>query len=140
MGRQTFKPTLQDSSQIPHGDWGVAASRVELLIGSPHESAALALHIASGNVQNAFHHMGIPECLRPYFCLKLASVRAFGMTGKVLQFLGACSFVSMSLSTRRSVQSSLSLPVLTDGGLPVVVGANHSVWCSLELHLDRSVP
>ena len=64
---------------------GDAFSRVELLVGSPDESAALALHIASGDVQNAFHQMGIPEWLRPYFCFSLLSGRAFGMTGSFVQ-------------------------------------------------------
>ena len=105
---------------------GDAFSRVGLLFGSPDESAA-ALHIASGDVQNAFHHMGIPEWLRPCSCLRPLSARAFGMMGKIVQgsrvsaeqkvvscasdaangvFPGACSFVSTSLSSRRIVRIS----------------------------------
>ena len=62
---------------------GDAISRVDLLIGISDESAAL--HIASGDVQNAFHHMGIPEWLRPHFHLGALTARAFGMTGKIVQ-------------------------------------------------------
>ena len=68
-GRQTVKPTFQGTSQIPHGNWD-SFSRVELLIGNLYEGEALALHIASGDVQNAFHHVGIPEWLRSCFCLR----------------------------------------------------------------------
>ena len=42
-------------------------SRVKLHIGNPEGGGALALHIASGDVQNVFHHMGIAEWLRPFF-------------------------------------------------------------------------
>ena len=49
---------------------GDAFSRVELLMERSDESAALALHIASGDVQNAFHHMAISDWLRPSFCLR----------------------------------------------------------------------
>ena len=63
---------------------GDAFSCVELLIGTPDEIAADALHIASGDVQNAFQHMGIHQWLRPYFYLRLFSARAFDMTGKIV--------------------------------------------------------
>ena len=49
----------------------------------------MALHTAFGNVQNAFHHLGIPDWLRPYFSLRHLSARAFGMTGKIVQG-GSC--------------------------------------------------
>ena len=64
---------------------GDAFSRVELLLVSPDETAAPALHIASGDVENAFRHMGIPEWLRPHFCLRRPSASAFGLTGKIVQ-------------------------------------------------------
>ena len=119
------KPTLQVTSKIPHGNWGCLFSRVKLFVGNPDDGEAPAPHIASGDVQNAFHHMGIPEWLRPYFCWRLVSARAFGMTGKIAQgvrvsgeqklfpaaltlpmefFPGACSFASMSASSRRTVR------------------------------------
>ena len=49
---------------------GDSFSRVELLFGNPEEGEAPALHIASGDVRNAFHHMGIPERLRLFFVLE----------------------------------------------------------------------
>ena len=64
---------------------GESFSRVEILNGNPDGGVAPALHIASGEVQNTLHHMGIPEWLRPYFCLWFLSARAFGMTGKNVQ-------------------------------------------------------
>ena len=60
-------------------------SRVELHIGDPYEGEAPALHIASDDLQNVFHHMGIPEWLRPYFYLRPLSARALGMTSKIVQ-------------------------------------------------------
>ena len=45
-------------------------SHVELLFWKPDEGEAPALQIASGDVQNAFHHMGVSEWLRPYFYLR----------------------------------------------------------------------
>ena len=76
--------TLQGSSTFFFMVSGDAFSHVGLLFGSPDESAA-ALHIASGDVQNGFHHMGIPQWLRPCSCLRPLSARAFGMTGMIVQ-------------------------------------------------------
>ena len=76
--------TLQGSSTFFFMASGDAFSHVGLLFGSPDESAA-ALHIASGDVQNGFHHMGIPQWLRPCSCLRPLSARAFGMTGMIVQ-------------------------------------------------------
>ena len=73
-GRQAAKTTFQGTSQIHHGNWH-SSSRVELLIGNPNHGEALALHIASGGVQNAFHHMGNPERLRPYLSATFVSSR-----------------------------------------------------------------
>ena len=116
---------------------GDSFSSVELSIGNPDEGEAPELHLASGYVQDSFHHMGIPEWLRPYFCLRPLSARAFGMMGKNVQGVrvsaerkavscathvahgvsGTCSFPSMSASSRRTCADlPLSLPVITDGG------------------------
>ena len=45
---------------------GYAFSRVELLLGTPDEGEAPALHSAFSDVQDAFHHMDIHQWLRPY--------------------------------------------------------------------------
>ena len=126
---------------------GGGFSRAELLIGSLDESAALALHLASGDVQNAFHHMAIPEWLRADICLRNLSAGAIGMTGNIVHgsrvsteqklflapltlpvgFPGACSSVSMSGHQANCADLPLSLPDITDGRPPNVVGPNHSV-------------
>ena len=126
---------------------GDSFSRVELLIGNLEEGEALALHIASGDVRNAFHHMGMPERLRFFFCLRPLSARAFGVTGKIVQafmsprnkscFLrhSRCPWVSWSmffcwhvgLQQANCADSLLGLPIITYGEPPIVLGPNHSL-------------
>ena len=104
-----------------HFDFSMATgdsfSRVELLNGNPDGSGALALHIASGDDQNACHYTDIPEWLRSSFCLRpLSAFRKFvSPRSKSCSlrhsrypwcFPGACSFVSMSASSRRVVRIS----------------------------------
>ena len=127
---------------------GDSFSRVELATGNRDGGEAAALHIASGDVQNAFHHMGIPEWLRLYFCLRPLSAPAFGMTGKNVQevrvsteqkvfpapltlpivFSQSMFFCQhVGLQQASCADLPLSLPVITDGGPPIVNGPNHSV-------------
>ena len=126
---------------------GDVFSRVELVVGNPDESAALAIHIASDDVQNAFHHMSIPEWFGPYFCLRLLSARAFGMTGKDCagksglcgaEVVSCASDAANGFSLRlffhqhvglyeaNCADLPLRLPVITSGP-PTVVGANPAV-------------
>ena len=62
------------------------SSRVELLIGNPDGGEALALH-TSLLVTFRVHFITwvFPNELRPYFCLRPLSARAFGMTEKNVQ-------------------------------------------------------
>ena len=125
---------------------GDALSRGEP-IGNLDESAADALVIASGDVQNAFRHMGSPLWLRSYFCVRSLTARAFGMTGKIVQgsrvsaeqtlfpalltlpmgLPGACACGSMWAPSGELCGSPLGLPAITGGGPPIVVGTNRSV-------------
>ena len=46
---------------------GDSFSRIEILTGNPDGGEAPGLHIASGDVQNAFHNVGISDWRRPFF-------------------------------------------------------------------------
>ena len=95
---------LYISTLFLNSTWRLVMISSLFFFGNLDESAALSLHIASGDVQKAFHHMGIPEWIRTYFCLRLLSARAFGMSGKVVQ--GSC--VS---AERKLFLSLLTLPL-----------------------------
>ena len=75
---------LLDTRRSDRHFTGDSFSRVEVLVANPDGSEAPALYIASGDVQNAFHHMGIPESL------PTLSARAFGMTSKNVQGVCVC--------------------------------------------------